>query len=104
MLILANRSGNIWRYKDAASMFREKADMLGMAKRLGLHQLRHTCVSILISAGANIKEIQSWVGHESIQETMDTYGHLYPDAMPKLSEKLDHFFDEEGDNFTSATA
>jgi integrase len=93
-LIVTNRSGNPWRYHDASQMFREKVAPLGFAKGEGLHQLRHTCVSILIQQGSNIKEIQAWVGHESIQETMDTYGHIFPDTMVKLSSRLDDFVND----------
>jgi hypothetical protein len=32
------------------------------------------------AAGLNPKEIQSRLGHATITETMDTYGHLFPDA------------------------
>jgi integrase len=103
-LILSNRSGNVWRYHDAAEMFREKVRPLGIAKGMGLHQLRHTCVSVLIARGSNIKEVQEWVGHESIQETMDTYGHLFPTAMAKLSDHLDAYDDEEDDNLLIASA
>jgi integrase len=51
-------------------------------KRVGLpsafsHQLRHTAVSLWIEDGANPKDIQRMVGHSSIRETMDTYGHLF---------------------------
>jgi len=89
---------------NAAEMFREKVRPLGIAKGMGLHQLRHTCVSVLIARGSNIKEVQEWVGHESIQETMDTYGLLFPAAMTKLSDHLDAYDDEEDDNLLVASA
>jgi integrase len=47
-LILKNRSGNIWRYKDACAMYRDIARPLGIERNKGLHQLRHTFVSTLI--------------------------------------------------------
>lgn len=53
------------------------------------HDLRHTCVSLLIAAGANPKEIQQRMGHSSIQITMDLYGHLFPDAGDRLADVLD---------------
>jgi hypothetical protein len=37
-------------------------------------------VSALISANLNPKVIQARLGHATIAETMDTYGHLFPDA------------------------
>jgi integrase len=90
-LILQNRVGGVLRYPDAARLYRNSARQYGVKERQGMHQLRHTCVSMLISQGAHVKEIQDWVGHASIVETMDTYGHLFPDSMNDLASKLDNF-------------
>jgi integrase len=35
---------------------------------------------LLIAANLNPKVIQARLGHATITETMDTYGHLFPDA------------------------
>jgi integrase len=43
------------------------------------HDLRHFYASSLIRAGLNAKVIQARLGHATIGETMDTYGHLFPD-------------------------
>lgn len=45
----------------------------GLDKRLHLHDLRVSCVSILVNNGVNIKDVQKWVGHEDIKTTMDIY-------------------------------
>jgi integrase len=90
-LLLKNRSGNVWRYKDATAMFREVVRPLGLQKGDGLHLLRHTCVSMLIQQNVNAKTIQAHVGHESIEETMDTYGHLFPTTLKDLASHLDAF-------------
>ena len=89
-LILKTNGGKVFRYKGAIEMFRAAGRGIGLRTGEGLHQLRHTCVSILISEGANAKEIQEWVGHASIEETMDTYGHLFPNAKHELSKMLDN--------------
>ena len=94
-LILKSRTGNPWRYHDAAEMFRVAAKAVGLKPGQGMHQLRHTCVSVLIEKGANIKQIQYWVGHSSITETMDTYGHLFPESMDDLANKLDEHATEQ---------
>jgi integrase len=70
-------------------MFREVARPLGLEKGEGLHQLRHTFVSLLIQLNLNVKQIQEWLGHESILETMDRYGHLFPNSLNEASQKLD---------------
>lgn len=42
----------------------------------GVHATRHTHASLLIEAGANLKEVQKRLRHSSIMMTMDVYGHL----------------------------
>jgi integrase len=90
-LIMKNRLGGVFRYRDAADIYRKAARPLGVPEGDGMHQLRHTCVSVLISQGVNIKAIQAWVGHTSIVETLDIYGHLFPDSMNELADKLDEY-------------
>lgn len=45
-----------------------------------IHDLRHSHASILLAAGVPIHIVQVRLGHESIKTTVDTYGHLLPDA------------------------
>ncbi|MCA0329475.1 MAG: tyrosine-type recombinase/integrase [Actinobacteria bacterium] len=46
-----------------------------------MHDLRHSHASWLIAAGVPLPVIQRRLGHESIQTTVDVYGHLAPDAL-----------------------
>ncbi|MER5882665.1 site-specific integrase [Streptomyces sp. NPDC001941] len=48
----------------------------GLPKRPRLHDLRHTHVAWLIAARIPLPAIQIRLGHESIQTTVDRYGHL----------------------------
>ena len=43
-----------------------------------LHDLRHTHASFLLGSGVPIHVVQARMGHESIQTTVDIYGHLLP--------------------------
>ncbi len=45
-------------------------------KQIRFHDLRHTCASILLKNGANMKEIQAWLGHSTYNTTADIYAHL----------------------------
>ena len=45
-------------------------------KRPRVHDLRHTYASWAIAAGRSLTSIQRQMGHETIQTTSDTYGHL----------------------------
>jgi len=51
-----------------------------LPKGTRFHDLRHFYASTLIAASLNPKMIQARLGHATITETMDTYGHLFPDA------------------------
>jgi len=50
-----------------------------------LHDLRHSHASWLLAAGVPIHIVQLRLGHESIKTTVDTYGHLLPDAQAMAS-------------------
>ena len=78
-LLFKNRVGGVLRYKDAARSFRIAARKIGLPEREGLHVLRHTFASMLIQQGVNVKVIQTLLGHANISETLDTYGHLFPE-------------------------
>jgi integrase len=53
------------------------------------HDLRHTCASLAISAGANVKVLQSLLGHKTATLTLDRYGHLFPDDLGRIADVLD---------------
>ncbi|HEU5085130.1 MAG TPA: tyrosine-type recombinase/integrase [Acidimicrobiales bacterium] len=56
---------------------------------LRLHDLRHTCASLAIAAGADVKVLQRMLGHASAALTLDRYGHLMPGQAESLAERLD---------------
>jgi integrase len=54
-----------------------------------MHDLRHTCAALMISEGANPKQVQCHLGHSSITVTMDNYGHLFSGDIEALAERMD---------------
>lgn len=48
--------------------------------RYGWHSLRHAAASAWINQNVDLKRLQVWIGHATIQLTIDTYGHLITDA------------------------
>jgi integrase len=56
---------------------------------LRFHDLRHTCASLSIAAGAHPTLIKVRLGHSSIQITIDRYGHLFPSVEEALADALD---------------
>ena len=45
-------------------------------KIIRFHDLRHSVASILLKNGANMKEIQAWLGHSNYNTTANLYAHL----------------------------
>lgn len=51
-----------------------------MAGRYAFHALRHAAASAWIKQKVDLKRLTVWLGHASVQQTIDTYGHLIADA------------------------
>jgi integrase len=64
-------------------------DETELSRAVRIHDLRHTCASLLIAQGAHPKAIQQHLGHSSISVTFDRYGHLFPDDQDRLAAALD---------------
>lgn len=64
----------------------------GLPDRVRFHDLRHTCVALLIAQGAHPKEIQERLGHSTVRLTFDRYGHLFPILDERLREGLEAGF------------
>ena len=60
--------------------FKRAVRAAGIPDDITFHDLRHFYASLLIRNGASVKTVQARLGHKSAQETLDTYGHLWPDA------------------------
>lgn len=53
------------------------------------HELRHTAASLAIASGADVKVVQQMLGHKTATMTLDLYGHLYPDRLDEVADRLD---------------
>jgi integrase len=67
-------------------------DAANVPSDLRLHDLRHTCASLLISQGAHPKMIQSHLGHSTIAVTFDVYGHIFDTDRDALADGLDAIY------------
>lgn len=66
-----------------------KASKAAGVESIRLHDLRHSHASLLIHLGCPILLVSERLGHDDVQTTLRTYGHLYPSTVPEAVKKLD---------------
>jgi integrase len=79
-VIMTNSAGGLVRRSPFGKTWRAAVKAAGLPAGTRYHALRHFYASALIAANLNPKVIQARLGHAAIAETMDTYGHLFPDS------------------------
>lgn len=83
------RGGGYLTLGQARYSFTKAATAVGGIDGVRLHDLRHTCASLAISAGANVKVVQKLLGHKTAVLTLDRYGHLFPDDLDAVADAFD---------------
>lgn len=71
------------------SFFKPAVRAAGLPEDLRLYDLRHTAASLMIRDGASVKAVQAQLGHATASITLDTYGHLFPDELDQVAERLE---------------
>ena len=57
-------------------------------KPIRVHDLRHSHIALLIEKGTQPLVIAQRVGHDSVNTTMNIYGHLYPNKQKQVADML----------------
>ena len=83
------RSGSYLTLGQARYTFQKATAKVEGCEGVRLHDLRHTCASLAISAGANVKVVQRLLGHKTAVLTLDRYGHLFPDDLDAVADAFD---------------
>lgn len=55
---------------------------------MGMHMMRHTYASTLISAGLSPRVVSERLGHANASLTLNTYSHLWPDDEDRTREAV----------------
>lgn len=79
--------------KSATFHIIERHSKLAKVHKIKTHALRHSHASLLISLGENALIIRDRLGHEDIQTTLGTYGHLYPNMNREVANRLKNVID-----------
>jgi integrase len=89
LVFTAPMGGPLRERKFLHGQLKPAARQAGLPGTLRAHDLRHTAASLLIRQGASVKAVQRTLGHKSAVMTLDRYGHLWPDELEDLAERLD---------------
>jgi integrase len=76
-----------------ARSFKPLLERAGLPRCVRLHDLRHTCATILLKAGQHPKFVQELLGHANISITLDTYSHVLPGMGDGVAEAMDAALD-----------
>lgn len=76
---------------DERNVRREFRAILKAAKLppMRIHDLRHTCASLLLAQGVHARVVMEVLGHSQISLTMDTYSHVSPALHGEAAQKMD---------------
>ena len=61
----------------------------GVPLGLTYHDLRHTAASLMVRSGANVKAVQTQLGHASAAMTLDVYADLFDDDLDAVGRAMD---------------
>ena len=90
LVFASARNGGYLTLAQARYSFQKATAAVEGCHGVRLHDLRHTCASLAISAGANVKVIQRLLGHKTAVLTLDRYGHLFPDDLYAVAHAFDN--------------
>ncbi|WP_322756372.1 site-specific integrase [Frankia sp. Cas3] len=66
-------------------------------RRVRLHDLRHTCASLLLAQGVPARVVMELLGHSAIAVTMNVYSHVMPAASRDATDKIGSLLGEDPD-------
>ena len=61
-----------------------KNAFMARVKDIRIHDFIHSCASLLIDSGANITLVAKYLGHTKIDETLNTYSHMYQNRLDTI--------------------
>jgi len=78
-LVFPNQVGKTMNASNLTSRsFKPILERAGLPHSVRLHDLRHTCATVLLSRNVHPKFVQELLGHANIAITLNTYSHVLP--------------------------
>jgi len=61
----------------------------GKLPTIRIHDLRHTCASLLLAQDVNPRVVMETLGHSQVSLTLDTYSHVLPPLQQEAAREMD---------------
>lgn len=63
-------------------------------KVIRIHDFRHSYASLLINNGVNVTLVSKYLEHTKIEETLNTYSHMFSTALDSVVSVIDNLDDK----------
>ena len=87
-LVVTSSSGGPVRRNNFGERWADAKERAGLTRPLKFHDLRHRYASVLIAEKADPLTLKTLMGHHSIEQTYDTYGHLFPSQVERAAQAI----------------
>ena len=76
---------------EARNITRQFKALLTAAKLpdMRLHDLRHSCATLLLAQGVNPRVVMETLGHSQVSLTLNTYSHVLPALQQDAAARMD---------------
>ena len=89
-LVFPNETGSLFNPSNLRNRsFKRIKTRANVREDLRFHDLRHTCATLLLSEGVNVKVVSELLGHASITITLNTYAHVLPDMQDSAADAME---------------
>lgn len=93
-LVFTTTTGRPIEPNDFSKAFGRMCERAGV-RRVRLHDLRHTCASMLLAQGVPPRVVMEVLGHSALEVTMTIYGHVMLDAQRAALAGMDDLLRED---------
>jgi integrase len=90
-LVFTTRAGTPLEPRNTVRTFKALLKQAGLPD-IRFHDLRHSCVSLLVAAGHHPRVVMETLGHSQIGITMEVYSHVYTGAQDAVAATMDALF------------
>jgi integrase len=94
-LVFCTPTGNPLNARNVIRLFEAVRDRAKLSPDLTFHALRHTCASMLLSAGVPLPEVAQILGHASTQVTATIYAHVIARSTQHAADRLEQWVTEQ---------